>query len=157
MLNEIKESLSVQLVIATGIPAVRSGVRIQAVEQHIFESQQRARHFYLLRSFLFNEYRFFFTGGGGHYVYNPPISSGGLTNGWSYISNSPIRLDGVDKDLAFLFTSAHHKNLGRKISWPVSMRHASIRLERLGKVIMRSGEIRTADFTNETRQRYRFR
>jgi len=47
----------------TGIPAVRSGVRIQAGGQNISESQQGANHFYLLRSFLFNGYRGFFTGG----------------------------------------------------------------------------------------------
>jgi hypothetical protein len=31
--------------------------------QNEFESQQGARHFYLLRSLLFNGYRVFFTGG----------------------------------------------------------------------------------------------
>lgn len=60
-----KKSLSVQL-------GIQQGYRLYDLSsnpgrgQNIFESQQGATHFYLLRSFLFNGYRFFFTGGGGH-------------------------------------------------------------------------------------------
>jgi hypothetical protein len=60
--NGIKESLSAQLVIATGIPVVRSGVRIQAGGKTYLNPSRGEGHFYLLRSFLFNGYRFFFTG-----------------------------------------------------------------------------------------------